>query len=140
MKIRILLAAAAAMLGACSPAPTAKSDPAPVAADYAVVAAPLENARVTSPLSVSGTAPAAWFDGEQFDAILIGEDGTVYGQSPAQAAPGSETASDRPFTAEFAFTVSADTPATVLLQQQVLENDQGQPMEVRVPVVLTPAG
>jgi hypothetical protein len=140
MTIRILLAAAAATLAACSPAPTAKSDPEPVAADYAVVAAPLTNARVTSPLSVSGTAPAAWYDGEQFDAILMGDDGTVYAQSTAQAASDSLTASDKPFTAEFAFAVSADTPATVVLQQQVLDEDQEQPMEVRVPVVLTPAG
>jgi hypothetical protein len=138
MTIRILIAAAAAMLAACSPTPAAKSDPEPVAADYATVDAPSTNARVTSPLAVSGSAPAAWYDGSEFDAILIGDDGTVYAQSAAVAGPA--TGNSSPFTAEFAFVVSADTPATVVLQQQVIGEDQEQPMEVRVPVVLTPAG
>jgi hypothetical protein len=138
MTFRILLAAAAVMLAACSPAPVAKSDPEPVAADYATVDAPIANARVTSPLVVSGTAPTAWYEADQFDAILMGDDGTVFAQSAAIAGPADANGS--PFIAEFAFAVSGDTPATVILQQQVIGEDQDQPLEVRIPVVLTPAG
>lgn len=137
MTIRLLLAAVAAALVACSPPPEEERAPAPVI-ELATVDAPVTNARVISPLTFSGSAPASWYFEEQFDAVLIGDDGTVYAQAPAQAS--GEDEGNRPFTGEINFTVTADTPATLLLQEQSTGDDDGSQAEVRVPVVLTPAG
>jgi hypothetical protein len=141
MTIRLLSAAAiAALAAACSPAPTVRGDRQADAAEYATVEAPAANARVASPLTVSGAAPASWFYDEQFDAILLGEDGTVYGQASAHAPANWTGQGPTPFTAEFAFTVSADTPAAVILQEQSMNGEQDEPLEVRVPIVLAPPG
>lgn len=138
MTIRFLLAAAAVALAACSP-PSTETERAPApAVELATVDAPVANARATSPLTISGSAPASWYFEGQFDAVLIGDDGIVYAQAPARAS--GEGDGVRPFTGEIAFTVAADTPATLLLQEQSTGDDDGSQAEVRVPVVLTPAG
>jgi hypothetical protein len=137
MTIRFLLTAAAVALAACSPPANEERAPAP-AIELATVDAPVANARVTSPLMISGSAPASWYFEEQFDAVLIGDDGTVFAQAPARASGDGDGI--KPFTGEIAFTVSADTPATLLLQEQSTGDDDGSQAEVRVPVVLTPAG
>jgi hypothetical protein len=139
MHTRILsVAAFVALLCACSP-PAAERAPAP-AIELATVDTPAADARVTSPLAISGSAPASWYLEQQFDVVLIGEDGNVYAQGPARASADTEGASSAPFTAEIAFTVTADTPATLLLQEQSTGDDDGAQAEVRVPVTLTPAG
>jgi len=139
MTIRILLAAGlAAIAAACSPAPTVQGPREAGEAEFATVEAPVANAHVASPLTVSGTAPDRWFFEEQFDAILLGDDGTVYAQAPARAAGNWSGQGPKPFAAEFAFTVSADTPATIVLQEQSMGEDQDEPLEVRIPVVLSP--
>lgn len=139
MHTRILSAAAlAAFLSACSP-PAVERAPAPVV-ELATVDAPVANARVTSPLAISGAAPQSWFSEEQFDAVLIGDDGAVYAQAPAHAPADWRGDGPKPFAGEIAFTVTADTPATLLLQEQSTDEDDGAQAEVRVPVVLTPGG
>jgi hypothetical protein len=141
MTLRIVLTVAvAALVAACSPAPTVQGDRQAAAVEYATVEAPVASARVASPLTVSGAAPTAWFHDDQFDAILLGDDGTVYGQTSAHAPAHWSGQGPTPFTAQFAFTVSADTPATVILQEQSIGDDQEEPLEVRVPVMLTPQG
>ena len=137
MTIRILLTAAAVMLAACSPPAEEEQAPAPVI-ELATVDAPAANARVTSPLAISGSAPPSWYFEEQFDAVLIGDDGTVFAQAPARASSAAQGEGVRPFTGELTFSVSADTPATLLLQEQSAGEDDGGQAEVRVPIVLTP--
>ena len=139
MTTRFLLAAAAVMIAACSPPASEERAPAP-AIELATVDAPAANARVTSPLTISGSAPPSWYFEEQFDAVLIGDDGTVYAQAPARASGEAQGDAVRPYAGEISFTVSADTPATLLLQEQSAGEDDGGQAEVRVPVVLTPAG
>ena len=139
MTIRILLAAAAVTLAACSPPASEERAPAPVI-ELATVDAPAENARIASPLAISGSAPQSWYFEEQFDAVLIGGDGAVLAQAPARASGEATGDGARPFAGELTFSVSADTPATLLLQEQSAGEDDGGQAEVRVPVVLTPAG
>jgi hypothetical protein len=140
MTIRLVLAAAAAAFAvACTPAPTVQGAREASAAEYATVQAPSANARVASPLTVSGAAPEAWFFDDQFDAILLGDDGTVYGQSQAHGAADWSGQGPKPFAAEFAFNVSADTPAAIVLQERSVNDDENEPLEVRIPVVLTPS-
>ena len=134
----LLIAVVAALAAACSPAPTVQGPRQASPEEYATVQAPAANTRVASPLTVSGAAPEAWFIEEQFDAILLGDDGVVYAQAPARAASAWAGQGPRPFAAEFAFTVSADTPATILLQERSDDEEQNEPLEVRIPVVLTP--
>jgi hypothetical protein len=136
MTLRTLLTATAVMLSACSPPASEERAPAP-AIELATVDAPAANARVTSPLAISGSAPQSWYFEEQFDAVLIGDDGTVYAQAPARSSGTGD--GPRPFAGEISFTVTADTPATLLLQEQSAGEDDGSQAEVRVPVVLTPA-
>lgn len=139
MTIRILFTAAvAALAAACSPAPTVQGPREGSAAEYATVAAPLANARVASPLTVSGAAPEAWFFEDQFDVVLLGDDGVVYAQAPARAAADWDGQGPKQFAAEFDFTVSAETPATILLQERVIDEEQAEPLQVRVPVTLAP--
>ncbi len=140
MTPRTLFAAAfAALIAACSPpAHEVQQDREAAAAEYATVDAPTAGARVTSPLAVSGEAPTAWYFEEQFDTYLMSDDGTVLAQAQARAQ--SEGDGARPFAADLAFTVTIDTPATLVLQEQSMGEDQDEPLEVRVPVVLTPAG
>lgn len=139
MTRRIILAAAFAALAACSPPQhRVQGDREAASAEYATVDSPAADARISSPATVSGSAPAAWYFEEQFDTYVMAEDGTVLAQAPARAqAPGDGV---RPFTAEITFSVTADTPATIVLQEQSMDDDQAEPLEVRVPVVLTPAG
>jgi len=140
MTIRLVLAAVAAALAvACSPAPTVQGPREASAAEYATVEAPTANARVASPLTVNGAAPEEWFFDDQFDVILLGDDGTVYGQSQARGAGDWSGQGPKPFAAEFAFTVSADTPAAIVLQERSAEDAENEPLEVRIPVTLTPS-
>jgi Immunoglobulin-like domain of bacterial spore germination len=144
MRLRALMLCAA--LGACAPAAERPESP-PPAAEIAVpgpneglatVDAPLANARVTSPLVVTGTAPANWIFEAQFNAYLHGPGGYVLVQAPAISQDdwtnGNPT---HPFRAELAFTVTEDTPAVLVLQEDMAQ-DHLTPRQVSVPVVLTP--
>jgi hypothetical protein len=103
----------------------------------ATVDAPLANARVTSPLIATGAAPADWIFEAVFAAKLIGADGATIAEGPAQSQDdwtnGNPT---HPFRAELAFTVTQDTPATLVLEED-MPQEGATPREVRVPVILT---
>lgn len=96
--------------------------------------APAAGARVSSPLSVEGTAPNTWYSQGQFVAQLVNADGVVIAQSPALPQSDWQKAGAVPFIADLVFEVDADTPATLLLQE---DNAAGAaPRETRIPVLL----
>jgi hypothetical protein len=137
--IRMLLASAAFALAACSsPAQDMQAPPAgSVAAGGAVVDAPDQNARVASPLRVSGTAPADWFFENQFPARLVDAQGNDIAQAPAYPRVNWTEPGPKGFDAELTFSVAAETPATLVLQED-MPGENAEPREVRIPVVLVP--
>ena len=143
--LRTTLAAAACvtLLAACSPPPPAQEPPAATveSADVqsAVVTTPVTGARVTSPLVIEGTAPGDWFFEAQFVGQLRGADGTVLVEAPARAQEDWMTEAPVPYRAEFTFSVTQETPATIVLQED-MPADDANPREVTIPVVLAPAG
>lgn len=124
---------------ACSP-PAAEAPPeAPQAAGVTIVVnTPAAGARVTSPLRVDGTAPGDWFFESVFPAELRGADGAVIAQAPAQAQRDWMTEAPVPYVAEFTFSVTRETPATLVLREDMPSGLPGQ-REISVPVVLVPA-
>lgn len=126
-------------LCACSPA--AEAPPEAPAADAArvtiAVSAPAPGARVTSPLRVEGTAPGDWFFEAVFPTELRGADDALLAEAPAQAQSDWMTEAPVPFAAELQFNVTQETPATLVLQED-MPGDSQAPREIRVPVVLVP--
>lgn len=100
--------------------------------DLVLTKAPTANARVTSPLSVEGSAPNDWFSAGEFVAQIVNADGIVIAQSPALPQSDWQKPGTVPFIADLVFEVDADTPATLLLQ----EPDGSAPREKRIAVVL----
>ncbi len=103
-----------------------------------VIATPTSGARVTSPLAVEGTAPGDWYFEAQFVAQLRGADGAILAEAPARAQDDWMTEAPVPYRAEFSFTVTQDTLATIVLQED-MPADNAHPREVTIPVILTPA-
>lgn len=134
-------AACAGALLACSP-PQQTEAPAPVvetaSAASVIVNTPASGARVTSPLVVEGTAPGDWYFEAQFVAQLRGADGALLAEAPALAQSDWMTEAPVPYRAEFTFSVTQETPATIVLQED-MPADNAQPREVTIPVVLAPA-
>lgn len=130
--LRTLLAAAlAAALAACA----APNTP-PPAAELAVIDAPDNGARVTSPLTITGTAPADWYFENQFPVRLLDAQGAVIAESPAiPRVNWTENAEPKVFDARALFVVAQDTPATIVLEE-AMADDGGTPREVRIDVVL----
>jgi hypothetical protein len=134
-------AACAGALLACSPPQQAEA-PAPVVETAStasvIVNTPASGARVTSPLVVEGTAPGDWYFEAQFVAQLRGADGALLAEAPALAQSDWMTEAPVPYRAEFSFSVTQETPATIVLQED-MPADNAQPREVTIPVVLAPA-
>lgn len=129
---------AALALGACSPPPAeAPPETPPSSVVTIVVATPAAGARVTSPLRVEGTAPGDWFFESIFPAELHGADGAVIAQAPAQAQRDWMTEAPVPYVAEFTFSVTRETQATLVLREDMPSGLPGQ-REISVPVVLVP--
>lgn len=131
-------------LAACSPPQQAKAPAEPAVAETAsasgvVIDAPASGARVTSPLVVEGVAPGDWYFEAQFVAQLRDAGGAVLAEAPARAQEDWMTEAPVPYRAEFSFSVSQDTPATIVLQED-MPADSANPREITVPVVLVPAG
>lgn len=127
---------------ACTPPQQAAEEPvtAEAASEVSVtVSAPASGARVTSPLVVEGTAPGDWYFEAQFVGQLRAADGTVLAEAPARAQEDWMTEAPVPYRAEFTFSVTQDTPATIVLQED-MPADDANPREVTIPVVLAPAG
>jgi hypothetical protein len=133
LKVRFVLAAVA--LAACAP-----QKPPEAHAVLATVAAPTVGARVQSPLTVSGVAPGDWYFEAVFPLQLMDADGKVVAEAPARAQTDWTAPGDKAFTGELSFDVRVETPAVVILQEDMPGEEAGAPpREVRVPVVLLPA-
>jgi hypothetical protein len=126
---------------ACTPPQQAAEEPtAEAVSEVSVtVSAPTSGARVTSPLVVEGAAPGDWYFEAQFVGRLRAADGTVLAEAPARAQEDWMTEAPVPYRAEFTFNVAQETPATIVLQED-MPADDANPREVTIPVVLAPAG
>lgn len=147
MRITCLTILFACALAACAPpasapadtgaAPATQSTPPPVAAavaDLAQVSSPAANATVTSPLHVTGIAPANWYFENSFPVRIVDAQGQVLAEGPATPRVNwTENAEPKAFDATLTFTAAG--PATLVLQED-MPRDDGAPREVRVPVVL----
>jgi hypothetical protein len=135
------IAAALFALASCSqpqpPATTAETT-APAEVSDIVINAPAANARVTSPLVVEGAAPGDWYFEAQFPAELRDANGAVLAEAPARAQSDWMTEAAVPFRAEFAFDITQETPATLVLQED-MPADNANPRQVSMPVLLVPA-
>jgi hypothetical protein len=131
------IALAALALGACSPAmqnaPERSGE-----MQVAVVSAPQPGARVSSPLRVSGVAPADWFFENQFPVRLLDQAGEELAFAPATPRVNWTEPGDKQFDAELSFEVAGETPATLVLQED-MPGDQAPPREVRIPLTLAPS-
>jgi hypothetical protein len=138
--MRLAHLAAVFALAACSPTEgTAPAEPADAAAGVTiVVTTPAAGARVTSPLRVEGAAPGDWFFEAVFPTQLIGADGAVIAEAPAEAQRDWMTEAPVPYVAELRFSVTQETPATLVLREDMPSGLPGQ-REISVPVVLVPA-
>ena len=136
----LVFAALGLALAACSqPQQQAETPPATTvetaAARAVVINAPAPGARVTSPLVVEGAAPGDWYFEAQFPAKLIGADGAVIAEAPAMSQSDWMTEAPVPYRAQLTFSVTQDTPATLVLQED-MPADNAHPRETSIPVVL----
>lgn len=140
-----LIVLSAAALLSCSPAPTSKApEAAPISqpsggrpsalVSPTIVNSPAPFARVTSPLTVTGTSRGWYFEGS-FPAKLVGADGRVIAEAPAQAQGDWMTSAPTPFSAVLIFHVAQDTPATIVLEED-MPGDNQEPQRLTVPVTL----
>ncbi|MCR6646226.1 MAG: Gmad2 immunoglobulin-like domain-containing protein [Terricaulis sp.] len=140
MPLRHLAALTAALaLAACAPEPAPAPEPPAPSAAPPVLDTPQEGAAARSPLMVSGAAPADWFFEEQFPTLIMDADGRVLAEAPALAqAPVIESVDGMVrFRAQLAFVVTQDTPATLVLQEDMPQ--EGAPArETRLSVTLQP--
>jgi hypothetical protein len=135
--MRVPFAVVAALtLFACSP-PAAEAPKSAAPRVAIVVATPHSGARVTSPLRVEGTAPGDWFFEAVFPAELRGADGALIAEAPAQAQRDWMTEAPVPYVAELRFNVTRETPATLVLKEDMPSGLPGQ-REISIPVVLVP--
>ncbi len=136
-------AAFALAIAACSPPQAAQAPEVETAAVVegasVVINAPASGAHVASPLIVEGTAPGDWYFEAQFPAKLVDADGTVIAEAPAMSQSDWMTEAPVPYRAQLTFNVVQDTPATLVLQED-MPADNASPREVSIPVVLVPAG
>jgi hypothetical protein len=122
----------------------AKYKPAP--AGEITVASPVAGARISSPLIAEGVATNTWFFEGQFMAELV-VNGEAIATGPAMQAGSTSWTDPGPvnFRAELSFSVAAETPAELILSEDMPEyideaNDiRGPARSVRIPVVLVPA-
>ena len=137
LRLAAPLAALALML-ACSPgSPETPEQPQAPESATIEVRTPQPGARVTSPLRVEGAAPGDWFFEAIFPAELQTPDGQTIAQAPAEAQSDWMTEAPVPFVAVLEFEVSEDTPATLLLREDMPSGLPGQ-REISIPVVLVP--
>jgi hypothetical protein len=147
------IAIACLLIAGCQPASeTAVTPPDETAAAEAaagaepapelVVSTPAVGARVTSPVRVEGSAPGPWY----FEAVLPAQivvEGQMISEAPAQAQSDWMTTERVPFVAVLEFSVAAETPAELVLTEDMPKYDQnGEELplrEVRIPVVLVPS-
>ena len=135
---------AALVLAACSPQPSEAPPAAPaVVAEaapltVATIATPAQNARVTSPLTVSGRAPAGWFFENQFPVQLLDAQGAIIAEAPATPRISWTEPGDKDYDATLIFTVTRETPATLVVMQD-MPGEGEAPEQTRIEVVLVPS-
>lgn len=136
MRITLIIGAVL-VLAACSPQPVSEAPEAAAVeeatAELATVTTPASGARVTSPLQVSGVAPASWFFENQFPVRLIGANGEEIAFAPAHPRVSWTDPGPKEFDAELTF--SATGPATLVLEED-MPGERNEPRQVRIPVVL----
>ena len=134
--LRALFVSLVVALAACTDAQEAKIQRS-AGADDLSIEAPEPDARITSPLIASGVANNTWYFEAVFPARLMAADGTMIAEAPAIAASDWMTPGPVPFNVEMAFTVEQETPATLVLEEDMPGENQ-EPRQVRIPVVLLP--
>lgn len=122
-------------LASCSPPPASETPAAPaeVQAELATVSAPVSGATVTSPLQVTGIAPANWFFENQFPVRLLDASGAEIASAPAHPRVNWTDPGPKEFDAELTFTVTG--PATLVLEED-MPGEGNEPRQVRIPLVL----
>ena len=134
----ILLLGAVLAFGACSPQPATET-PAETAAvaettvELATVTTPASGAIVTSPLQVSGVAPANWFFENQFPVRLLDASGAEITMAPAHPRVSWTDPGPKEYDAELTFTATG--PAVLVLEED-MPGEGNEPRQVRIPVVL----
>lgn len=104
-------------------------------ADRITVDAPVANARVTSPLTVSGQAQGSWFFEATFRVTLVDSNGAELASGNARAQGDSMTSDFVPFTARLEFVDLPSTATGTLVLSAA--NPSGLPAnaaELRIPV------
>lgn len=138
MILRTLLAAVALALAACSPPPQETIEATPSPAEGVSVDAPQPNARVSSPLTVTGIAPANWYFENQFPVRLLDAQGAEIAFAPAHPRVNwTENADPKTFDAELMFDVETETPAMLVLEED-MPGEGNEPRQLRIPVTLAP--
>ena len=134
--LRAAFAIAILALAACTDTQEAKIQRS-AGADDLRIETPEPDARITSPLIASGVANNTWYFEAVFPARLMAADGTLIAEAPAIAASDWMTPGPVPFNVEMAFTVEQETPATLVLEED-MPGENEEPRQVRIPVVLLP--
>jgi hypothetical protein len=136
MRIALIIGALLAS-AACSAQPASEpAEPAPVVGtevELASVSTPASGARVTSPLQVSGVAPANWFFENQFPVRLIDANGVEIAFAPAHPRVSWTDPGPKEFDAELSFSV---TGAATLVLERDMPRGGNEAQQVRIPVVL----
>jgi hypothetical protein len=135
---RLICLAALVALTACGPR-TAEPPAPPAARDGGriTIETPAAGTRSPSPLVVSGEAPNNWFFEAVFPAVLVGADGRVIAEAPAEAQSDWTQPGPIRFRAQLVFVIREETPAILVLQEDMSTGLAGE-REVRIPVVLLP--
>jgi predicted small lipoprotein YifL len=135
---RLLCLLALATLTACGPQAVPEHEtPAAEHGGQIVIETPPRGVRAQSPLVVSGEAPNNWFFEAVFPVILVGDDGRVIAEAPAEAQSDWTAPGTIRFRAQLVFVITEETPATLVLQEDMPTGLAGE-REVRLPVVLLP--
>ena len=139
MMLRALALCAA--LCACSPAPPVAKAPAEAAPAGFRLDNLASGARLVSPAKITGVAPNDWYFEAVFQAKLVGADGKVIAEAPAQAQTDWTAPGPVPFAAAFTFDVPVDTPATLMLAEDMYgsEDHPEATKVVNIPVTLAGA-
>jgi hypothetical protein len=98
------------------------------------VSAPLPDTKVTSPLTITGSARGTWYFEASFPVKLVDTNGNTIAQTPAQAQGDWMTENFVPFTATLTWATSTGGAGTLILMR---DNPSGLPendAEIRVPV------
>ncbi len=108
--------------------------------DLIRIVSPLPNASVSSPITVTGEARGTWFFEASFPVQILGADGSVLAQAPAQAQGEWMTTEFVGFSATIPFTPGNNLTGTIRFVKDNPSGDPERDMHVDVPVVFSAAG